>query len=51
MVRRNQPEGVAGGNWVQADPKKGWFMIFRLLSPKPLFFDKTWQPSETEVVE
>jgi hypothetical protein len=43
-----QPKGVARGNWVQTDPKKGWFTILRLYSPLPSFFDKTWRPSEIE---
>ena len=45
-----QPEGVKRGNWIQTDPKKGWFTILRLYSPLPAFFDKTWQPSEIELV-
>jgi hypothetical protein len=45
-----QPEGVARGNWIQTDPKKGWFTILRLYSPLPSFFDKTWRPSEIELV-
>jgi hypothetical protein len=43
-----QPEGVARGNWIQTNPKKGWFTILRLYSPLPAFFDKSWQPSEIE---
>jgi len=45
-----QPDGVARGNWVQTDPKKGWFTILRLYSPLPAFFDKSWRPSEFEPV-
>lgn len=45
-----QPEGVARGNWIQTDPQKGWFTILRLYSPLPSFFDKSWRPSEIEVV-
>jgi hypothetical protein len=45
-----QPEGVARGNWIQTDPKKGWFTILRLYSPLPSFFDKSWQPTEIEFV-
>jgi hypothetical protein len=45
-----QPEGVAHGNWVQTDPEKGWFTILRLYGPQPAFFDKSWQPSEVELV-
>lgn len=46
-----QPEGVARGNWIQTDPDKGWFTILRLYSPLPGFFDKSWRPSEIEVVK
>jgi hypothetical protein len=45
-----QPEGVARGNWIQTDPAKGWFTILRLYSPLPSFFDKSWRPSEIELV-
>jgi len=45
-----QPEGVARGNWIQTDPNKGWFTILRLYSPLPSFFDKSWRPSEIELV-
>jgi hypothetical protein len=29
---------------------KGWFTIIRLYSPLQPFFDKTWRPSEIELV-
>jgi len=45
-----QPEGVARGNWIQTDPDKGWFTIIRFYSPLPSFFDKSWRPSEIEMV-
>ena len=46
-----KPDGVNAGNWVQTDPKKGWFVILRLYSPLEPFFAKTWRPSEIEVVQ
>jgi hypothetical protein len=46
-----KPAGVADGNWIQTDPQKGWFNILRLYSPMPAFFDKSWRPSEVEVVK
>jgi len=46
-----QPKGVARGNWIQTDPKKGWFTILRLYSPLPSFFDKSWRLSEIEAIE
>ncbi|MFO0904866.1 MAG: DUF1254 domain-containing protein [Pirellulales bacterium] len=45
-----QPEGVARGNWIQTTPGKGWFVILRLYSPLEPFFDKSWRPSELELV-
>jgi hypothetical protein len=46
-----QPEGVKRGNWIQTDPKKGWFTILRLYSPLDSFFTKEWRPSEIELVQ
>ena len=45
-----QPAGVKRGNWIQTDPKKGWFTILRLYSPLEPFFTKEWRPSEIAVV-
>jgi hypothetical protein len=46
-----QPAGVERGNWIQTDPKKGWFTILRLYSPLEPFFTKAWRPSEVELVK
>jgi hypothetical protein len=46
-----QPDGISRGNWIQTDPKKGWFTILRLYSPLPSFFSKEWQPSEIKLVD
>ena len=46
-----QPAGIKRGNWIQTDPKKGWFTILRLYSPLEPFFAKTWRPSEVELVK
>ena len=43
-----QPEGVAAGNWIQTDPDRDWFVLFRLYSPLKPYFDKTWRPGEFE---
>lgn len=45
-----KPADVSDGNWIQTDPEKGWFIILRLYSPLPAFFDKSWRPSEIELV-
>ena len=46
-IRADLPEGVEEGNWIQADPSKGWFVALRLYSP----LDKSWRPSEIALVE
>jgi hypothetical protein len=46
-----QPQGIARGNWIQTDPKKGWFILLRLYSPLEPFFTKEWRPSEIAVVK
>ena len=45
-----KPDGVNAGNWIQTDPKKGWFTILRLYSPLEPFFTKAWRPTEIELV-
>lgn len=37
-------------NWVQTVPGKGWFVALRLYGPLEAWFDKTWRPSEIELV-
>jgi hypothetical protein len=44
------PTGMEN-NWVQTMPGKGWSVIFRLYSPLEPWFDKTWRPSEIELVK
>ena len=41
---RGKPAGVSDGNWIQTMPGKGWNTILRL------YFDKSWRPSEIELV-
>jgi predicted exporter len=45
-----QPAGSPEGNWIQTTEGKGFFAILRLYSPLPTYFDKSWRPSEIEVV-
>ena len=45
------PPGVKDGNWIQTVPGKGWFTTLRLYSPLEPFFDKSWRPSEFELVK
>ena len=51
FIGPKQPQGVKRGNWIQSDPEKGWFTILRLYSPLEPFFDKSWRPSEIELVK
>ena len=46
-----QPAGVKRGNWIQTDPKKGWFTLLRLYSPLEPFFTKEWRPSEIALAQ
>ncbi len=50
-IAPEQPEGVSRGNWIQSVPGKGWFTLLRLYSPLQAFFDKSWRPSEIELVQ
>ena len=45
-----QPEGIKRGNWILTMPGKGYFVLLRLYGPLEPFFDKTWRPSEIELV-
>ena len=44
------PEGMED-NWVQTIPGKSWFIILRAYGPLQPWLDKTWRPSELELVE
>jgi hypothetical protein len=46
----NAPPGKAN-NWVQTMPGKGWSTILRLYSLLKPWHDKTWRPSEIELVK
>jgi hypothetical protein len=46
-----KPADAKAGNWIQTMPGKGWWTILRLYSPKESFFDKSWRPSEVELVK
>jgi hypothetical protein len=43
------PDGKAN-NWIRTVPGKGFFAILRLYNPLQPFFDKTWRPSEIELM-
>ncbi|MDX2430231.1 MAG: DUF1214 domain-containing protein, partial [Bacteroides sp.] len=46
------PEAPGGmeNNWIQTVPGKGWNAIFRLYGPLEPWFEKTWRPSDFELV-
>ncbi|MGB8713239.1 MAG: DUF1254 domain-containing protein [Onishia taeanensis] len=44
------PEGKEG-NWVQTVPGKSWFTILRMYGPLEPWINKTWRPSEIELVK
>lgn len=44
------PEGKEH-NWIQTTPGKGWYTILRLYGPLEPWFDKTWRPSDIELVK
>jgi hypothetical protein len=45
-----KPPNGRENNWIQSVPGKGWSTIFRLYSPLQSFFDKTWIPGDSELV-
>jgi hypothetical protein len=45
-----QPSDSPDGNWIQTTEDKGFFVILRLYSPLQSYFDKSWRPSEIELV-
>lgn len=47
------PSAPAGHetNWVQTVPGKGWNVLLRLYGPLQSWFDKTWKPSEIELLD
>ncbi|MEE4272257.1 MAG: DUF1254 domain-containing protein [Thermoanaerobaculales bacterium] len=47
------PKAPAGkeSNWLATAPGKSWFMILRMYGPLEPWINKTWRPSEIELVE
>jgi len=37
-------------NWIQTIPGKSWFIALRMYGPFEPWLDKTWRPSELELV-
>ena len=45
----NAPKGKEG-NWLATIPNKSWFMILRMYGPLEPWINKTWRPSEIELI-
>jgi hypothetical protein len=44
------PPATASGNWIRTLPGKGWFTILRLYGPLEGYMDRSWKPSDIELV-
>ena len=38
-------------NWIETNPGRGWFPLFRFYGPTQPYFDKTWQLADIEEVQ
>jgi hypothetical protein len=45
------PEDVDERNWIQTLPNKSWFILFRAYGPLEPWLNKTWRPSDIELVK
>ena len=45
------PQGKPVENWTQTTPNKAWFAMLRLYGPLQPWFDKTWAPSDFELIK
>jgi len=45
------PPAGKEGNWLQTIPGKSWFSILRMYGPLEPWINKTWRPSEIELVK
>ncbi|MGZ9273864.1 MAG: DUF1214 domain-containing protein [Nitrospira sp.] len=46
-----KPDGVPEANWIQTNPKKGFFAYFRWYSPTKAFFDRSWKMGNIKEIE
>ena len=46
-----KPPAGKDGNWLQTNPGKSWFAILRMYGPLEPWINKTWRPSEIELVK
>lgn len=45
------PKAEKDKNWIQTIPGKSWFIILRMYGPLEPWLNKTWRPSELELVK
>jgi hypothetical protein len=45
-----EPPDAGGRNWIQTQPGKAWFAMFRLYGPLEPWFDKNWRLPDIEPV-
>ncbi len=45
------PKNAPKANWTQTVPNKAWFVLLRLYGPLQPWFDKTWAPSDFELIK
>jgi hypothetical protein len=46
-----KPDGVPEANWIETNPKKGFFAYFRWYSPTKAFFDRSWKMGNIKEIE
>lgn len=47
----NLPKGAPEANYTETVPDKGWFVLLRLYGPLQPWFDRTWKPSDFELID
>ncbi|SFV60271.1 protein of unknown function DUF882 [hydrothermal vent metagenome] len=45
------PKNAPKANWTQTVPDKAWFVLLRLYGPLESWFDKSWSPSDFELMK
>ena len=45
------PEKDKESNWIQTDPAKGFFVVFRFYGPMQGYIDKTWVMNDFELLK
>jgi hypothetical protein len=45
------PSGSPESNWVQTNPNKGWFVLFRFFGPERGYYDRSWKLPDFEKIK